>query len=509
MPTKVKRVNKAASGAKPTSAYYGSPGPTKSPGSVGQFGEIGSTGLLRTGIRGVVYEEFLKDLWGERARRIYREMRDNDAAIGAMFFAFEMVARNVDWRVEGDNQEQVDFIKEVMEDMGETWEDFIVEVLSMLTFGFSWHEIILKRRNGTKGNDQGAYSRFTDGKIGWRKLPIRAQETLLEWEWNDVGDVQNFVQVAPPMYNRIEIPIERSLLFRTGQHKNNPEGRSLLRNVYRSWLFKKHIEEVEGIGIERDLAGMPVIYRTAEIAAKHDEKLKEILLNVRRDEQEGVLLPLAWDEKGNKQLTFELLVSGSRRQFDVHQVIDRYNKTITMTMMADFIMLGQQQVGSFALASSKTELFGMGVGAILKSIASVMNRIAIPRLLEVNGMKTDDPPKMVPGDTQEADLKELGGYITALAGAGAPLFPDNGLEDYLRGVADLPLKPEDSMALPTPPKNPLMGAPGSAVPGAQNEPLAGAPGAVPDAGKPAQVPPKPKMPLNNPGKPKPRGPATR
>ncbi len=276
-----------------------------------------------------------------------------------------------------------------------------------------------------------------------------------------------------------------------------------------SWLFKKHIEEVEGIGIERDLAGMPVIYRTAEIAAKHDDKLKEILLNVRRDEQEGVLLPLAWDEKGNKQLTFELLVSGSRRQFDVHQVIDRYNKTITMTVMADFIMLGQQQVGSFALMSSKTELFGMGVGAILKSIASVMNRIAIPRLLEVNGMKTDDPPKLVPGDTQEADLKELGGYITALAGAGAPLFPDDDLEDYLRGIADLPLKPEGSMAVPTPPKNPLMGAPGSVVPGAQNEPLAGAPGAVPDGGKPVQVPPKPKMPLNSPGKPKPRGPATR
>ncbi len=239
-----KTVNKAATGAKPTSAYYGAPGPTS--GKVGQFGEIGSTGLLRTGIRGVVYEEFLKDLWGERARRIYREMRDNDAAIGAMFFAIEMVARNVDWRVEGDNQEQVDFIQECMEDMQETWEDFIIEALSMLTFGFSWHEIILKRRNGTKGNDSGAYSRFTDGKIGWRNLPIRAQETLLEWEWNDVGDVQNFVQVAPPMYNRVEIPIERSLLFRTGQHKNNPEGRSLLRNCYRCFSDDTEVLSASG-----------------------------------------------------------------------------------------------------------------------------------------------------------------------------------------------------------------------------------------------------------------------
>ena len=54
--------------------------------------------------------------------------------------------------------------------------------------------------------------------------------------------------------------MEKCLLFRTQTHKNNPEGRSILRNAYRSWYFKKRIEEIEGVGIERDLAGIPIAY---------------------------------------------------------------------------------------------------------------------------------------------------------------------------------------------------------------------------------------------------------
>jgi hypothetical protein len=54
------------------------------------------------------------------------------------------------------------------------------------------------------------------------------------------------------------IPIEKMLLFRTTVQRNNPEGRSMLRTAYRPWRNKKRIEEIEGVGIERDLAGLPM-----------------------------------------------------------------------------------------------------------------------------------------------------------------------------------------------------------------------------------------------------------
>ncbi len=406
------------------------------------FDELGASGLLRTGARGLVIEEFLPALSGIRAIRAFREMRENDPIVGAMMFAIEMLIRGVEWRVDGDDEKSVEFVDSCLIDMSHTWNDFVAEALSMLTYGWSWHEVVYKRRLGP-GDDPTKNSRFNDGKIGWRKMPIRSQDSLTEWVFDDDGGVQAMVQTAPPMYNRVEIPISRSLLFRTGLHKNNPEGRSILRSAYRPWFFKKRIEEIEGIGVERDLAGLPVIYRTADIAVKYDDELKRILRNVRRDEQEGLLLPLAYDENGNKLLEFSLLSAPGQRQLDTGAIVDRYNKSIAMTCLADFILLGQQSVGSFALASSKTALFSTAIGAIMQSIAEVMNRYAIPRLLAINGIASKkEPPKLVPGDIETPDLQIIGAFITALAQAGAPLFPDDELEDHLRKIAGFPPKPE-------------------------------------------------------------------
>lgn len=419
------------------------------------FDELGSSGLKRSG--GVITEEFLRDLTGERARKIYREMADNDPIVGAILYAIDSLIRQVEWRVECEDEEPKEFIEGCLEDMSHTWEDFISEVLSMLIYGFSWHETVLKTRSG-ESKDPKKNSRFNDGKIGWRKLPIRAQDSLFEWKFDDEdGGVRAFVQMAPPDFKIVEIPIERSLLFRVGVAKGNPEGRSLLRRAYRSWFFKRRIEEIEAIGIERDLAGMPCFYRDATMASQHDTELKKILRNIRRDEQEGLLLPLAYDESGRKLLEFSLVSSSGSRQINVTDVINRYNKVIATTCLADFLLLGQQAVGSFALASTKTELFSVALGSLLKSIASVMNRIAIPRLFAVNAWKLEKLPKLVPGDVEAPNLQELGQWITALSGAGVALFPDDELENHLRRLSNLPAKPEGKLpqAPPMPkPKGP-------------------------------------------------------
>ena len=55
-----------------------------------------------------------------------------------------MLVRQVDWLVEqGDADEaDVDFLEGVLEDMSHSWADFISEVLSMLPYGWSFHEIV-------------------------------------------------------------------------------------------------------------------------------------------------------------------------------------------------------------------------------------------------------------------------------------------------------------------------------------------------------------------------------
>lgn len=423
---------------------------TTSPGAddVDPLLEYGATGLPQSG--GVIREEWLPQLTGQRAHRAYREMRDNDATIGALLFAIETTVRQVEWETRPADQTpeaiaDAEFVDECLEDMSHTWSDFLAEALSMLVFGWSYHEIVYKIRDGNQPDDPTHDSRFDDGRIGWRKMPIRAQETLERWEMDDHGGVRGLWQVLPNGYRRF-IPIEKALLFRTSQHKGNPEGRSLLRNAYRSWYFLKRIQDIEAIGIERDLAGLPIIGVPPALFASSGsdalEEWKRIGRNIRVDDQTCIVYPLAYDESGNPAIRIELLSTNGSRLFDTSQIIDRYTRSMLMAVLADVILLGHETTGTQALAIEKSQYFLRGLQSLVDSITQTFNAYAIPRLFALNGIDRQAYPTIVPGSLERTDAAMLTAAIGELAKAGMPIFPDPATEAYIRTVLGLPEQAE-------------------------------------------------------------------
>lgn len=421
--------------------------------------EIGRIGQYRYGPAGsgsIFFEEFLPELRGIKGVQAYTEMADNDATIGAILYAIEMLERNVEFHIEpgGDtakDKEAAEFVESCLDDMERTWADTLSEILSFQTYGWSWHEIVYKRRVG-KTSSPITNSKYDDGLIGWRKLPIRAQDTLYGWEYkDDTDDLIGMTQMPAPKFDRITIPIEKSLHFRTRSRKDNPEGRSILRTAYRAYYFKKRLEEIEGYGMERDLAGFPVLYgpEGMDLWNTEDPEMAEalgraeyIVSSIRRDAREGLVLP-----GGENGWKLELVSSGSRRQFDTNAIIDRYDKRIATSVLADFVLMGQQQVGSFALADSKTRIFALAVGTYLDVICEVFNNQAIPRLIDLNGdhfKGITDYPKMKHGDIDERDLQQFATYIKEMVGVGV-LVPDEELEAEIRRIGRLPEKMETAV----------------------------------------------------------------
>ena len=416
---------------------------------IGDFSELGATGLNYS--HGYVHEEFLPALRGANARKIYKEMYYNDPTIGAIFFAAEQICRRAKWRIEPAGSSNVDkqaaqFLDECLHDMSTTWQDTLTEILTMLPYGWSWHEIVYKRRLGPNKGPKGR-SQYNDGRIGWRRIPGRSQDTLWEWEFdkNNDGGIKAMIQMAPPDYSMRRIPIEKSLLFRTKANRNNPEGASLLRNAYRPWYFKKHIEEIEGIGIERDLAGLPMLEPPPGVdiwnekdpeSVRIRQYAEKLVRNVRRDKNEGLVIPNGWK--------FTLLSTGSRRQFDTNAILNRYDQRIAITVLADMVLLGSEKVGSFALAEVKKSLFAAAIEAMLDMIADIFNRHAVPRLFALNSfVGISKLPRVVHGEVETPGLPELSQYISSLTGAGAKLFPDLGLENYFRGLVGMPDKSQE------------------------------------------------------------------
>lgn len=414
--------------------------------------EIGRVGQRRYG--GIFYEEFLSELRGRKGAEVFTEMSNNDETIGAILFAIEMLVRQASWNVEpggstAKDREAAEFVKSCMDDMQQTWIDTISEILSFLTYGWSFHEIVYKRRMG-RTKDNLTSSKYDDGLIGWMKLPIRSQETLYQWEYDDQDNLIGMTQMPPPDFGLITIPMTKAMLFRTRSRKDNPEGRSILRTAYRSWYFKRRIQEIEGIGIERDLAGLPVITTPEgmDIWDKDDEDMNAIrtgleamVKNIRRDSTEGLVLPFGY--------TFELTSTGGSRQFDTNSIIARYDTKISQTVLADFIQLGHESVGSFALSSDKTNLFSMAICAFLDIICQTFNSQGIPALIDINGdhfAGVTDYPRLTHGDIEDVDLATVATFIKDMTSIGV-IIPDESLEDYVRQLGKLPKRTTDTVPM--------------------------------------------------------------
>lgn len=445
--------------------------------SVVNFKQLGSSGLKRYGP--YVYEEFLPELRWPRAGKVYQEMSDNDPVIGAILYLAEMLIRGTTWNVEpggktDQDKEAATFLKSCMDDMDMSWADTISEILSVLTYGFSFHELVYKVRRGPTERNSKYRSQYTDGRIGWRRIPVRAQTSIEEWIFNEEGDTVGVIQVAEPDMKRVIIPMSKGLLFRTRVSRDNPEGKSLLRNAYRPWFFKKHFEEIEGIGIERDLAGFPVLTAPENLDLWNTDdadmvalkaRAEELVASVRRDSEEGILLPHGWELK--------LLTSGSSRQIDIGSTIDRYDNRIAITMLSDIVLLGNKS-GSFALADTKQSMLAASLQAQVSNIADVFNNKAVPQLFSYNTFPVDTKlPKIVPGQIQTPSLKEIALILRAM---GLDIAGDHAVLNYLRRITGMPeLDKKDFEE--------IYQVQASASSDAQNNPPAAEPSKVPPADK--------------------------
>ena len=291
----------------------------------------------------------------------------------------------------------------------------------MLTYGFSFHEIVYKTRRGPTERDSKFRSQYTDGRIGWQQLPIRSQASLQEWDIDqNTGKILGFIQDPGQVglnAKPVTIPIEGNLLFKTKASRGNPEGWSLLRRAYRSWYFKRYIEELEGIGIERSLAGIPVLAPPPDVPLfdKDNEEMvamlnwcQELVDGLRQDRNHGVIIPSTdWQLK-------LLGADGSAKALDTDKIIRRHEYRIASSMLSDLILIGGDSAGSFALAETKQSMLLSSLQAIIGSIAATLNSQAVPMLFAVNNWQLEKLPKITADDLEQPSASDIALILRSL-----------------------------------------------------------------------------------------------
>lgn len=407
-------------------------------------------------------DEFLPELRGKKAIRKFREMRSNDATIGAVMYATEQVLRDVDIKVVPANdtpaaKREAEFVESVFKDMDHTLDDHVSEALSSLTFGFAWFEVVYKRRNGPNNRSDKARSKYTDGRIGVRKIASRAPWTISKFDVDQqTGDVLGIHQDGSGFGNTNYIPARKSLYYRTTAINNDPAGRSILRNAYTSYEYLNNLQNIEAIAVERELAGIPVARIPAEYLspdatsaqAQFVGNLQQILRDVKFNEQGYIVLPSDTypDKDGsptNQRLVdVELMSSNGTRNIDIDPIVRRYQHDIARSVLSEFLMLGGGNTGSYALSKSKTDLFLRALESYIQAIVDVLNKQLVERLWELNGLDYDLMPTIVAGDVAPHDLREIAAFLRNLNGANIDVSSHPEVIQDLMDIAELNYDPD-------------------------------------------------------------------
>jgi len=434
-------------------ALSGTTSPNKPPEKV-NYAELGTTGLTRWD-QSTIYNEQLSELLGSSGIKLFHEMRTNDPVISAVFFAIESKLKQAVRRMrpasdKTHDRECAEFVDSCFDDMSSSFDDVMDNIMIMLEQGFAVEEPTYKRRLGVNPPkyiaDPGK-SKYTDGRVGWRNWAPRPAETLTPGnEWNiENGKILGCNQ-SSETGKSIALPIESILLFRTtAAPANSPVGRPIHRAMYVPYYYTKNYMEIEGIGVERDLNGVPVIYAGNDCTVDDVDYLRDIGVNLRNDEQMCVVIPkpkmgTAGDGMG---VLVELLSSSNMRAHDVGNIIERLDKRKAVSVLAQFIMLGMDRVGSYALSTDQADLFNLSVGAWLNKIVDVINRVAIPRLLRYNTFPgITGYPELVMSDIGVTNLKEIGTFINTMVGRNV-ITVDDEVEQHMRQLGRLPEMPAE------------------------------------------------------------------
>lgn len=316
--------------------------------------------------------------------------------------------------------------------------------LSMLEYGYSLSEIVLKRDNGGLYTFQ-AISPIhptTIERFVFERGELR--KAVLSHPDND-GLIEN-VEAT-----QTEIDGSKLLLITNERSMDHPTGKSLLHSIYGSWKIKQVIREYQTISVAKNLSGVASISLPQEILNKYyseptsdEARMVENLFDQAQLMHAGknsfVAYPSDIWDGGQPMFKFDVIGSGgsgqSNSSSDVDEIISGLNDEIMLALGTLLLSLGKEGGGSYALSSSKTELLQLFVQSVHKTISSEFKK-AIQLAYSANGIESENIPGLEFEPLEQIPWNEFCDGWSKLVNSTA-VTADVGLESFIREKGNAP-----------------------------------------------------------------------
>jgi hypothetical protein len=419
------------------------------------------------------YDYFLfdknKDLTFPYSVKTYEEMT-KDAILAAALSAVQTIAVRVPRFIEAydetpTHKKRAEFVEQCLgiekdnNDMTHSFDDFLREVLSLNTFGFASHEKVFRIRRGKYG------SKFDDGKVGIKRLPLRPQSTIEGFEYDDEGrEMTGVVQrqstarttalrkkalsSGVKFNGTITIPRGSILHFTTGSGDGKAEGVSPLSYVNSTWRDYQRYKDLEGIAASKNLNGLPVIWMPSEYMTddpldplgKVYQELRDGVSKIAIGEQSSLVLPSDREDmtgQGGKLFDFTLMSASSSNITAITAIIERLKKEMLLCLFASEI--------SESTDSTKTSMLNMLVENRIKEVFTVLNNDLIPHLFRLNGWDATKTPSIKYGKLRDIPFESFAKAMQQVKATKLiPVTPEN--INYISEELGLPYRVDSSIS---------------------------------------------------------------
>lgn len=229
-----------------------------------------------------------------------------------------------------------------------------------------------------------------------------------------------------------EIDFRRVVYSSSSATDSSPAGQSMFEAAYIPWKEKQLLQDLTLIGVQKDMAGMPVLGAPASLLAAAEENptgaeakmvedLRKNMANLHNGDQAFVMLPTdTHNENGSGQKMFDFTfkgVEGGGKAFDVANLVEQRRKAIFSTFGCLNLISGEAGGSSYNLLEGQNAILAHYAELDNLIVDDMFNKQLFPLLLRLNGIKVSnkDMPKWVHGDVQPVSIDEIGKYFQRVA----------------------------------------------------------------------------------------------
>ncbi len=374
----------------------------------------GELGISGTDICGTfISDEYLSDLADLETRcEIFDKMRKSEPVIHVSLRAHEKPIESARWSVVVDNvdsegkdvnPDEAEKIRKfvhanLFENSTRPWVKLLRNILSYQQYGFSCCEKVWEIR---------------DGLVWLADLAPRVQKTI-RWNFEQgTAKLKSISQQTTTKYIK-EIPAEKLIFFVNDQLGDNIEGIGLCRYQYRSWTMKALMMKLLAVGFERFLVKTPTVRPTADnVTANEVDKAKAFVQSIRSGAKTGGILPAGWEEITQSENFAGAMVA--------LKFIEKLDQEMAMAGLTQFILLGMNGTGSYALSGDQTDFFMMALKGVIQDISDVFNYSVIPEIVDYN-FSTPIYPRLEAKVTEENYQAWIDNLVKLV---GANILPTN------------------------------------------------------------------------------------